>query len=308
VDTGDFKFEQVDFQILEERALTDNDIKTVLVALKLNNDAEIPLYLHQLEAMISLSQLKDTIVISPCSSGKSRIIDNAPLIIKLALSDKGHEIIGFPLAIINTPLNAIMKEKIQKSGQSCLLTMNGKLEYSNGSNVWDEKTSHLYAHPESLVTSQGKELLKKNQHRIMVHIVDEAHVMFDWTDQFRPLVKTVPGSNRVFAVPEAPMLALSATLRPSDLQELMKWYGMSRRPHNIIKINPVPGYVYVGLLSRPSNQTDFDAKGGLGEILDGLCLAQFKESPLKCQKVLILSQSDTKIREKIIHNCAWLIN
>ena len=293
----------VDFEKLEGMASTNIAARIVLEALTLNGDITLTLYDHQLEALLALAELKDCVIVTLCGSGKSRIINNAPLIVKLALCNAGKSVPDIPLAIENFPLNAIMVEKLCHMKKTCLLTMTGEMQFSpdvviptDGSDVIDQ-ISHIMAHPESFCTAVGKNLLRKHKDRICVHIVDEVHCAFDW-DNFRE--QPLPGTNRIFSISGTPMVALSASLRvPEQTDKVKDFLGMNGRSSVLIKRTPVLDHIFVNVVKRPSNKTDFFEEGGLSTLLNELCLDTFKADPLNSIRIIIYCQSDTMIRKGI---------
>ena len=76
-------FEIISPQDLETRALNDKYSAAVKKALEINSDSESPLYKHQFEALYALSEGQDVLLITPCSSGKTRVLENGPEVERL---------------------------------------------------------------------------------------------------------------------------------------------------------------------------------------------------------------------------------
>ena len=72
---------------------TDKFAEIVKKALEVNDDLDTELYLHPYQALYALAQGKDVILSSPCGSGKTRVLQNAPLVAKLGfdLIDGGEK-------------------------------------------------------------------------------------------------------------------------------------------------------------------------------------------------------------------------
>ena len=67
---SEMKFETLSFDELKTRSEIDGFAKVVLKALLLNSDSEIPLYIHQFQALHTLAQGKDVLLTTACGSGK----------------------------------------------------------------------------------------------------------------------------------------------------------------------------------------------------------------------------------------------
>ena len=61
----------------------DKFVDVIRKALDDNRDGEVPLYLHQYEALYALAKGYDVLLCTPCGSGKTRVLENAPLVAKL---------------------------------------------------------------------------------------------------------------------------------------------------------------------------------------------------------------------------------
>ena len=105
-------FKSISFSDLKILAKSDQYAAIVLQALELNRDTELPLYDHQFKALCALAELKDVLLIFPCGSGKSRVMNNGPAVVKLGFAKLRNE--GWlmdnlpsgdqPLCIISCPL------------------------------------------------------------------------------------------------------------------------------------------------------------------------------------------------------------
>ena len=265
--------------------------------LELNDDCEMSLYLHQYQALHALAEGKDVLLISPCGSGKTRVLLNAPGVkmgFELKTSTKSQE---NPLAIVCCPLTSIMEDKLKDQPKAGMLSMSGscqtgasdknKVSLSKSeSEFMSGSLSHVYGHPESFATEIGKKILETQEGRIAVFICDE--VGFNvWGIEFRPLMSTVPGAIRVFSDSNAPMLCMSATVGKSEQIKIMNDLGMTNREVLIIEQNPVMNNLFLAKVKRPSNQKGFYESGGLKDILSDLYLNEFILDPEKSRKAII---------------------
>ena len=83
VGESEVKFESLSMEEIRIKSESDRFAKVVLKALEANGDNECDLYLHQYRALYALAEGKDVLLISPCGSGKTRVLNNAPVVAKL---------------------------------------------------------------------------------------------------------------------------------------------------------------------------------------------------------------------------------
>ena len=242
------KFESLSMEEIRIKSKSDKFAKVVLEALEVNGDNESDLYLHQYRALYALAEGKDVLLISPCGSGKTRVLNNAPVVAKLGfeLSSEVESEVN-PLGIICCPLTSIMEDKLKDTPNAGMISMYGRgtLSENDKENVsYDEnkflsdKLSYIYGHPESFATEICRNILEANEDRIYVFICDE--VGFNvWGPDFRILMSSVPGSIRVFSSSNAPMLCMSATIGKADQMKVKEDLGMVHRKCEVIECNPV---------------------------------------------------------------------
>ena len=296
-------FEIISMQELSMLAQSDEFAMIIKTVLELNDDCEMSLYLHQYQALHALAEGKDVLLISPCGSGKTRVLLNAPGVVKMGFelktSTKSQE---NPLAIVCCPLTSIMEDKLKDQPKAGMLSMSGscqtgasdknKVSLSKSeSEFMSGSLSHVYGHPESFATEIGKKILETQEGRIAVFICDE--VGFNvWGIEFRPLMSTVPGAIRVFSDSNAPMLCMSATVGKSEQIKIMNDLGMTNREVLIIEQNPVMNNLFLAKVKRPSNQKGFYESGGLKDILSDLYLNEFILDPEKSRKAIIFCKNE----------------
>ena len=98
-------FEIISSEELETRAFNDKYSAAVKKALEINSDSESPLYKHQFEALYALSEGQDVLLITPCSSGKTRVLENGPEVVKLGFELRSSETDLLPCP--NNPLGIV---------------------------------------------------------------------------------------------------------------------------------------------------------------------------------------------------------
>ena len=289
---------------LSARSTGDEHARIIKMALILNSDYERDLYLHQYQALYELAKGNDVLLIYPCGSGKTRVLENAPCVAKLGFELRsGREIVKIPLGIVCCPLTAIMEDKIGDKRDCGMLSMYGgcksgssidpsKVTLSKDENdFFTDKLSLIFGHPESFATELGKKVLECNEHRIFVFVTDELGFNI-WGPSFRLLMSTVPASIRVFSDVSAPMLCMSATVGKLDQQKVLEDMGMKNRNFSIIDKNPVMPHLFISKLKRPSNQKGFCETGGLKDILSKLFLDEFIRDPKSSRKAIIFCKNE----------------
>ena len=300
---SEHRFETVSIKELISLSESDKYAEVVRKALDMNLDCQIDLYLHQYQALYALAKGYDVLLISPCGSGKTRVLENGPCVVKLGVelrTERKNE--NNPLGIVCCPLTAIMEDKIKDQQNSGMLTMHGGCRTGSNnpvnvslskseSDFLSEKLALIYGHPESFATEIGKKVLEKNEERIFLFATDEVGFNI-WGPDFRLLMSNIPGSIRVFSTVGAPMLCMSATVGKADQQKVLEDMGMKNRNFEIIEDNPVMPHIFVSKLKRPSNQKGFYEPGGLKDIVHDLYLEEFFSDPVKCRKAIIFCKNE----------------
>ena len=297
-------FETISIDELKVKAVSDDIDAIVLKSLQLNKDDKLPLYIHQYNALRAIAEGKDVLLISPCGSGKTRVMVNGLTASYLGLQmrngENSLELTAQPLSIICCPLTSIIEGKMQERLGCGMLTMQGKLRMGLDKKTESEcslpsSIDYLYGHAESFATSLGKEILESNEHRIFLFVADEVGFNI-WGPEFRVLTSKVPGSIRVFS-PLAPMLCISATIGKEEQLKTLNDFGMFNRDHLVIDYNPIKDFQLLMKYRRPSNQTAFNENGGLGDLLQELYLNEFIEAPEDCSRAIFFCKNE----EDIVH-------
>ena len=236
------KLEIVTFETLRNKSECDDYSGIILKALLENSDDQTELYLHQFQALHAIAQGKDVLLVSPCGSGKTRVMKNAPMVAKLGFelrSNDGKSLPENPLGIVCCPLTSIIEDKIRDCPKSGMLSMYGSCQTSssaektvslskNEEDFLSAKLSFVYGHPESFATEIGKKILETNEGRIFLYATDELGFTI-WGEEFRPLMSSIPGSILVFSSVDAPLLCMSATVSKRDQKKVLEDIGMVHR-------------------------------------------------------------------------------
>ena len=303
VESDEIEFDIISMKDLDWKSQSDKYAEVIKKVLDMNFDSEMDLYLHQYQALYALAEGKDVLLQTPCNSGKTRVLLNAPGVAKLGFelrsSSECHET---PLAIVCCPLTSIIEDKLKDQPKAGMLSMSGscrtgfceqnKVSLSKSEEEFlSDSLSHIYGHPESFATDLGKRILETQEKRIFVFICDEIGINI-WGDSFRPLMSTVPGAIRVFSESNAPMLCMSATIGKSDQQKILMDLGMMNRSVEIIEQNPVMPSLFLSKLRRPSNQKGFYEAEGLKDILSEIFLDEFIANPENSRKAIIFCKNE----------------
>lgn len=147
-------------------------------------------------------QKKDTLVVQPTGSGKS-------LCFQFPAVHTGK------ISLVITPTISLMQDQtyeLQKNNISAMYLGSAQIDPCAESKVFppDSNVLLLFVSPEWLFGNDDKNLLKvqklRDEGRLGLIAVDEAHLMYDWQD-FRPSYKRCKELHSLF--PGIPVMALS---------------------------------------------------------------------------------------------------
>ena len=202
-------------------------------------------------AIHALGSMKNVILISPTGSGKMLVAYLAILVLQKKL--------GIPsgVGVGTQPLSAIMNEKVKNtyistgtiSMQGCLQSNVDFAEIEDdatlSTSIEDFKSGNIkcvIGHAESWKTKAAEEILDILQKKslILFSFVDEAHAPLKghW-ESFRPEMRVVPGQLRGRTVRGAPCLAMSATLTPSEIEDVKGSLGLRDANTVVLQGNPI---------------------------------------------------------------------
>ncbi|XP_045167567.2 ATP-dependent DNA helicase RecQ-like [Mercenaria mercenaria] len=188
----------------------------------------------QEKAITVLISGKDCICSLPTGYGKSLIYELLPFI------DHGC------LVIVIAPLNAIIKQQVQKlCGMAmCFSGVNDISRLKSG------EISYVFSHPEEIL--QSRELNdaftsdRLNTRKIYL-VVDEAHCIHQWGDEFRPEYRNLSNLRSVF---KCQVLALSATVTESGQKQIIS--NLLMKNCQIICASPAKDNIELIVKKRPS--------------------------------------------------------
>ena len=165
----------------------------------------------QEQAIRSVTEGRDTLVLMPTGGGKS-LIYQVP-----AMASEG-------VCIVVTPLIALMKDQVDRlrsKGISAVAIHSGlsqrQIDILLDNCVYGD-VKFLYVAPERL----GTEVFRMRVQRMNVSLlaVDEAHCISQWGYDFRPSYLRIAEIRRL--IPDVPVLALTASATPFVADDIMK--------------------------------------------------------------------------------------
>ena len=132
---------------------------------------------------------------------------------------------------------------------------------------------------------QGQVLIRNLQRAgmIVLNFIDEMHQgLSNHWDEIRPEMKTVTARLRVFSLPGAPVVAMTATATHSEVSGMIENLGLRTKPV-ILRASPVQLHHKFILVKRPPNICDPDGRidksgkewPGLIQTLDRIILAKY---------------------------------
>ena len=178
------------------------------------------LYPTQKELILGALRGEDVLGILPTNGGKS-LVFQIPVLCK-----KG-------LGIVFSPLLSLMASQVEDLRRRGIRAayLHHKLSPKEQTYLLDAcrhgKLSFLYLAPERLRSHAFVACLKTLNIRFWV--VDEAHCVLAWKDDFRPSYRLLGPMKREIC-PHIPTIALSASVRPDALPELSQVLGLTKRP------------------------------------------------------------------------------
>jgi superfamily II DNA helicase RecQ len=186
----------------------------------------------------------DTLSILPTGYGKSLIYELLPLY-HLELKKKVAAV------LILEPLNVIIEQQLQK-----LKDVSFSLKNTNTSDylkaVDTDRIMYIFGHPEAVIGKADtyKFLQDLSEHKQMYVVVDEAHCVLDWGQDFRPVFREIKQLRAV--LPTAKILALSATVSVKGVDNIVKFLGMVNP--EIIRTSPIRDNISLIVLPRPGRK------------------------------------------------------
>jgi ATP-dependent DNA helicase RecQ len=172
----------------------------------------------QREAIASVVEGKDTLVVMPTGSGKSAIYQVAGVVME------GPTVIVSPLIALQRD----QAESLEEAQVAEAATLNSTLTDKQRDEVIERLLSgrleYLFLAPEQLANGETIELL--SEARVSLFAVDEAHCISAWGHDFRPDYLRLGAVREEIGGP--PALAMTATASPVVREEIVERLRMSQ--------------------------------------------------------------------------------
>jgi ATP-dependent DNA helicase RecQ len=172
----------------------------------------------QRQAIRSVLDGHDTLVVMPTGAGKSAIYQVAALLL------------GGPTVVVS-PLIALQRDQVAAltaAGAPAAVTVNSAQRGSDSQHAWEALAAgtaeFLFLTPEQLAKDEVIEQL--GEHRPSLMVVDEAHCVSSWGHDFRPEYLRLQDAIERLGHPR--VVALTATAAPPVRREITGRLGMRR--------------------------------------------------------------------------------
>jgi len=188
----------------------------------------------QLEAITSVLDSHDTLVVQPTGSGKSAIYQIAGLLIE------GSTVIVSPLiALQKDQVDAIEDQAGSGSAAALNSTRTVAEMRADLARVREGKIDYSFLAPEQLRKPETIEHLR--QSNVSLFVVDEAHCISEWGHDFRPDYMRL--SSVIEALGHPTVLALTATATPRVRAEIVRRLHM-RQPRIFVRGSDRPNIFF----------------------------------------------------------------
>lgn len=190
---------------------------------------------NQRSAVKYLVEGKDCICSLPTGYGKSLIYELLPFL------DTGC------LVVVVVPLNAILNQQMEKLGDLAMSLCPGKVDFNK---LKTGKYSYLFCHPEQILDNKALNEVFRTEGlsgRKIYLVVDEAHCILEWGEEFRPDFKRLFQLRSLF---KCQVLALSATV--TDAGKKCICSSLLMKNVEIISESPAKDNISLTVKRRPS--------------------------------------------------------
>lgn len=184
----------VNFQEKEILNTYNNTFKCSIVSLKAKQKETLKLLVNE---------QTDVVCMLPTGYGKSLIYELLPIAYK-------EETMLDAFVLIIEPLNIIIEQQLNKLGKNNSICLKSKMNESDINKIASGTYTYIFSHPENIIGNKAVYQALRSCHQKSYIVVDEAHCILDWGEEFRPLFREIKQLRAV--VPDAQVLALSATL------------------------------------------------------------------------------------------------
>jgi RecQ family ATP-dependent DNA helicase len=173
----------------------------------------VDLYPEQAAILRSVYDGRDTLGILPTSRGKS-------------LTFQIPAVVTGKMTVVVTPLKALMRDqalRAKERGYEVVYTASDDTDDSEVEDALARGVDLFYVSAERLRNKSVLNAIRNAGRRPGLLAVDEAHVISDWGNRFRPAYAHL---GRVVKRLGCPVLALTATATPAVLEEIVSSLGM----------------------------------------------------------------------------------
>jgi ATP-dependent DNA helicase RecQ len=169
----------------------------------------------QEEAIASLLQGRDTLVVQPTGSGKSAVYQIAGLMIEGS-------------TVVVSPLIALQKDQVDSIQYEDAAVVNSMLKATERRDTLERieqgEVEYIFLAPEQLKKAETMDRLKAAS--VSLFVVDEAHCISQWGHDFRPDYLEIGTAIEELGHP--PVLGMTATASDEVRQEIIERLGMKR--------------------------------------------------------------------------------
>lgn len=171
---------------------------------------------------------RDVVCMLPTGYGKSLIYELLPIAYR-----NQTKLDAFVLVI--EPLNIIIDQQLTKLGKNTSICLKNKMNDSDidriASGSFSYIFSYIFSHPENIIGNKAVYQALRSCNKKSYIVVDEAHCILDWGEEFRPIFKEIKQLRAV--VPDVQVLALSATLSKDGQKSVAQHLLMTRYESSI---------------------------------------------------------------------------
>ncbi|XP_057308214.1 uncharacterized protein LOC130646094 [Hydractinia symbiolongicarpus] len=222
----------------------------------------------QVQCFEALLKGRDVVAVLPTGYGKSLIFQLLPdvipqkstrniVIVVCLLSSIIENQVQFLNSVGISAMSLHCNNSSTSSYESLFAEMKTHEEIKISKKVQEGDINLLFAHPEAILSEQGRNLLKSTvyQDNVVGIVIDEAHCVEFWGEEFRKDFKELSTVRTYFL--KASMLALTATASPHHITSLVKSLNMSTA--KVIRVNPNRKNIFLDKKIRKSNASGFES-------------------------------------------------
>ncbi|XP_028412599.1 ATP-dependent DNA helicase Q-like 1 [Dendronephthya gigantea] len=197
----------------------------------------------QVKCLEALYKKKDCVAVLPTGYGKSLIYQLLPSLLNERNTFEqirlGRELShNTPVILVVSPLNSLICDQLRKLNNGAdlkaVFLKKDSTSFCEAPDIKDALFDIMFLHPEACLSSKtGMDLFQSSpyQKSVEVIVVDEAHCILEWGDNFRTDYSYLGMLCSLF--PSVPVLALTATASKKD-REVIKSTLHMRNPLEVV--------------------------------------------------------------------------